>query len=626
MKFPSLSSLFQRAGQTLLRFPLAILLAVVATAVAIKLAPIMDSSDDARHIRYVNAIISCYLGMLLSIALMVWAERRNWARGKSLVLQTVILALVVIYYFMMPEDLQQKTVIRWFLYALGLHLLIAVIGFLGGEDINSFWQYNKKLFLRILTSLLYTAVLYAGVALALLAIDQLFDVNLSYKWYADTWLLLVGVFNTWFFLSGFPADYGDVPVIDDYPKGLKIFTQYVLLPILTVYMVILYVYLFKIVITANWPTGWVAYLVLGFSVAGILALLLIYPLRNDEGNKWINGYSRFFYFALFPLLVMLGFAIWKRVAAYGITELRYFVLLLAAWLFSIAVYFLRSRSKNIRHIPLSLCVLAFLSSFGPWGVFNVSRYSQQARLKGYLEKYGLLKDGKVTDLRPAIAVEDRREISSITDYIVEMHGYQLFQPWFRQNLDSMMRKDSLTGRFAQGARAESILALMHVRYAGRYERDGAVELVEHFSCSMLPEDAVLATEGLPYLIPRFDLTGFSKDDLKCTGYKTGDVNLTICLDSTASELRILSSSSEMLPASAGDSVLHIRLDPILQRLPRYSNYGVKLSPEEMTLPFSGHHWKGRLFVRELFGIRRDGVLHVTRLTGDMVIGQAGSGQ
>ncbi|MDO6432921.1 DUF4153 domain-containing protein [Flavitalea sp. BT771] len=616
MKFPSLSSLTHRAGHTFLRFPLAILLAALATSFAIRMVPVLDSSDKVR-VRCTNAIVSCYLGMLLSIALTVWAERRNWARGKSVMLQSVILVLVVVYFFTMPDELQKKTVIRWVLYALGLHWMIAVIGFLGGEHINSFWQYNKKLFLRILTSVLYTTVLYAGLALAFLAIDNLFNVNLSYKWYADTWLLLVGVFNTWFFLSGFPADYADVPVIDDYPKGLKIFTQYVLLPILTVYMVILYAYLFKIVITAHWPTGWVAYLVLGFSVAGILALLLIYPLRNDEGSRWINGYSRFFYFALFPLLVMLGFAIWKRVAAYGITELRYFVLLLAAWLFSIAVYFLRSRNKNIRHIPLSLCLLAFLSSFGPWSVFNVSRYSQQARLKGYLEKYGLLKDGKVTAAQTAVPEEDRKEISTITDYIVETHGYQSLQPWFPQNLDSMMRKDSQVGRLIQGGQAERIMALMHVPYKGRYEWDGAVEPVERFSCSMQPEDAALSTEGLPYLVPRFDLIGDVKDEFKCLGYKIGDVSLTVCLDSTTSELRLLPS---------GDSALHVPLATILQKLPRYATYGVKLPPEEMTLPFKGPHWKGRLFVRELFGMKRDGVLHVTRLMGDMLIGQAGGGQ
>jgi len=614
MKFPSLSSLFQRAGHTLLRFPLAILLAAVATALSITIVHIDRSSEDVLYIRCSNAIISCYLGMLLSIALTVWAERRNWTRGKSLVLQVVILALVVTYYFLMPDDFQKKTVIRWFLYALGLHLLIAVIGFLGGEHINGFWQYNKKLFLRILTSLLYTTVLYAGLALALLAIDQLFSVNLSYKWYTDTWLLLIGAFNTWFFLSGFPADYADVPVIDDYPKGLKIFTQYVLLPILTVYMVILYVYLFKIVLTAHWPSGWVAYLVLGFSVAGILALLLIYPLRNDEGNKWINGYSRFFYFALFPLLVLLGFAIWKRVSTYGITELRYFVLLLAAWLFSIAVYFLWSRNKNIRHIPLSLCVLALLSSFGPWGASNVSKYSQQARLKGRLEKYGLLKDGQVTGAQVAVPVKDRKDISSITDYIVEMHGYGPLQPLFRQNLDSMMRKDLLMGKSNVREQSEAIMQLMHVPYTSRWDQD---DDIRQFSCRMEPADTVFTTEGYTYMIPDLDQAEISDGDAFASRYKLGRDSLIIFLDSATNQLHFLPGMGSK------DSAFVVGLDKLLEDTTMELDYSMKLSPEKSTLPFKTSLWSGKLIVTSFSGTKRNKTKHIERLEGHLLVRREG---
>jgi len=274
-------------------------------------------------------------------------------------------------------------------------------------------------------------------------------------------------------------------------------------------------------------------------------------------------------------------------------------------------------------------VLAFLSSFGPWGVFNVSRYSQQARLKGYLEKYGLLKDGKVTDLRPAIPVEDRREISDITAYIVETHGHQPLQPWFPQNLDSMMRKDSLTGRYSADQRAQDILSLVHVSYdngygehVNGYNRD----VVKNFNCSMMPDDVVLSTEGLPYMVSRFELTAISRDGFNYVGYKLGKDSLIICLDSTVNELRLLSSASREEPASAGGNAIHVGLAPVLQRLPRFVNYGLKLSPEEMTLPFGGPGWKGRLFVRELSGIKSDGVLHVTRLTGDILIGEAGGGQ
>jgi hypothetical protein len=610
MKFPSLSSLVQRAAQTLLRFPLAILLAVAGTVVFITMVHLGARSEEVIFTRCSNAVISCYLGMLLSIAMTVWTERRGWRLTKALGLQAAILVLTVVYYSLMPDDFDKKMVIRWFLYALGLHLLIAVIGFLGGEHINSFWQYNKKLFLRILTSLLYTGVLYLGLCLALLAIEHLFYADLSYKWYADTGLLLIGIFNTWFFLSGFPDEYGDVPVIDDYPKGLKIFTQYVLLPILSIYMVILYAYFFKIVFTAHWPTGWVAYLVLGFSIAGILALLLIYPLRNDEGNKWINGYSRFFYFALLPLLVLLGFAIWKRVAAYGITESRYYVLLLAAWLLCVAVYFLRSRIKNIRVIPFSLCILAFLSSFGPWSVFNVSRYSQQARLKSYLLKYGLFKDGQVTGIQAVVPRKDREEISSMTDYIVETHGYQPLQPLFRQNLDSMMRKDSLMGKYSQRERAVALMKLMHLPYTSKWDQD---EESQSFNCRMEPVDTVFATDGLSYLIPDLSLVEISDYDATFSRYQLGKDSLIVFLDSARNQVHFLPG------IGSKDSAVAIGLDKLLEDTTMELEYTMTLSPEKSTLPFHTSHWTGKLVVTTFSGTQRNKIKHIQRLEGHLLI-------
>ncbi|MBN9382088.1 MAG: DUF4153 domain-containing protein [Chitinophagaceae bacterium] len=612
MKFPSLSSLFSSAGRTFSRFPLAILLASAGTALCIVMVHKNVHEDDAIFVRCFSGVISSYLGMLLSIAVTAWTEQQGWVRRKTLGLQAFVLLLTVLYYFMMPkEEIDQRMVIRWVLFALGLHWLIAVVGFTGKGHINSFWQYNKRLFLRILTSLLYTGVLYLGVSLALLAIDHLFNVDVSYKCYMDTWLVLIGIFNTWFFLAGFPGEYGDIDVIRDYPRGLKIFTQYVLLPILMVYMAILYVYLLKIVVTANWPSGWVAYLVLGFSAAGILALLLIYPLRNDEGNRWINGYSRFFYFALFPLLVLLGFAIWKRVAEYGITESRYFVLLLAVWLLCMAVYFLRSKIKDIRLIPLSLCLIAFLSSFGPWGAFSVSGYSQKTRLKGLLKKYGLFAEGRVRGADVKVQFKDRKEISSITEYLVDMHGYQSMQPLFYQNLDSMMRRDSLLGRYNTYGRTESIMRLMKVVYAGQYDSE---EKITRFNCTIGAGDLVIPSGGLPYIIPGFDLTSNDTDTSSSENYKLDNDSLIVFLDSV-NRLHFISPGSDRVK----DTVFIAGMEPILHHLPDSLVYDLELSKEAMTLPIDGPRWTGKLVLKEFRGTKKDSTIRIESIQGCLLL-------
>ncbi|HEY8970682.1 MAG TPA: DUF4153 domain-containing protein, partial [Puia sp.] len=351
---------------------------------------------------------------------------------------------------------------------------------------------------------------------------------------------------------------------------------------------------------------------LGFSVAGILALLLIYPLRNDEKNKWINGYSRFFYFALLPLLVMLGFAISKRIKAYGITELRYFVLLLALWLLLAAVYFLASRKKNILLIPLSLCLFAFFSSFGPWGVFSVSRYSQLHRLQGLLEKNGFFKEGKVVNSTARLSFTDRKEISSTTEYIVGTHGYESLQPWFRENLDSMMRHDSLMGKYEERERAEAVLRIMHVSYASRYE-DSVTG--GGFSVYTQGDSTALSTDGLSYLIPDLDIA--AGNDAAEHRYRLGKHSVVFSLDSSLNQLHIIFSGGAQ--ASARDSAV-VALLPLFQDSTITFEYGTRLALEKTTLPIHCPRANGKLIITSFNGVRRDKELHVTDLRAYLLLG------
>src|SRR5699024_3468757 len=172
-------------------------------------------------------------------------------------------------------------------------------------------------------------------------------------------------FNTWFFLAGIPDPIHKLDRIRNYPKGLKVFTQNILIPLVIIYMIILYLYMAKIITQWAWPEGWISILVLSFSIAGILANLLLHPLRNDIKYKWVKRFSKGYYWILVPLSILLLLAIWRRISEYGITVERYFVLVLGLWLTGIVLYFVISRAKNIKVIPASLCIVAFAISIGP---------------------------------------------------------------------------------------------------------------------------------------------------------------------------------------------------------------------------------------------------------------------
>ena len=526
MKLPSLSLLFSHIMATIKRFPFAILAAVIATIFCIMLSHLQYDLKDSHH-WYLNVVMSCYIAMLLQIAVVTYSERKLLSGSLKISLQIAGVLLAVLFYYSLPLKSMEISNLRFLLFVSGLHLLIAFIPFTSVKEMNGFWQYNKMLFIRILAGALYTSVLYIGLALALLAVDKLFLLNVNYKLYGDLWFVLAGIFNTVFFLAGLPEDYASLDYQEDYPKGLKVFTQYVLFPIITIYLLILYAYTFKILFTLHWPVGWVSYLVLGFSVAGILSILLIHPIRNELSNKWILTFSKFFYFAIFPLLILLFFAIEKRVSDYGITELRYFVLVLALWLFFIATYFTVSKQKSIKVIPQSLCFLAFLCSFGPWGAFSVSLRSQQYHFEKLMERNKLLVNKKVIKATNKIPLKDRQQISSIVSYLLETHGTKSLQSYFYQNIDSL-KIPNTKGYYLQNSQVNKLLEMENIEYAYGYEAESDDSNNINYRSSS--KNSLTDIKGFDYYISNYN-ANLNKQKTDTTFYKSNSDSVSVITNS-----------------------------------------------------------------------------------------------
>jgi hypothetical protein len=443
----SFSNILSSIRDTIKRFPSAILCAVVMTFLFLYL--IEKPNDRILEVNLRHGLMALYLGMLSFIALVVFVERYSIRFISILILHLIVLLLVVLYFLSLNEINITSDWIKFAVLVLAAHLSVSFAPYIVNREVNGFWHYNRILFLRFLTAFIYSAVLFAGLALAMLAIDNLFDVKVPDTAYQRLWIITALLFNTVFFLGGVPYNVSSLNMVKEYPTPLKLFTQYVLLPLVIVYLVILYVYESKIIITGIWPMGWVSYLVVGFSIVGIFSILLIWPWRSSTESKWIAKFSKFFFIAILPLIVMLALAIYKRCSAYGITENRYFIILLTIWLIWNTIYFLGSSIKNIKMIPLSLFFACLISLYGPQSAFSISEKSQFNRLKNYLSNAGRLKNEKAVFSAKKIELSDAKEIVSILDYLLDTHGIKSIQPLFDKNLDTILVAKDLKSYFSK---------------------------------------------------------------------------------------------------------------------------------------------------------------------------------
>jgi hypothetical protein len=406
------------------------LLGTLAATVLIEISELKVEAENF----CLRLIMVANLGLVLSLSLSLFFENNACSLLKKILLRCSILLLLVGLFFLIDPLKRETDFFRFILLALAAHLSVSFAAYFGKGHINAFWQFNRVIFLRFLIGGIYSAVLFLGLAAAVGSMNFLFNFNFDWDTFAILWVWIVGIFQTVFFLSGVPVNLNGLEKDTTYPHGLKIFTQFVLIPLATVYAIILLAYEAKILLEWELPKGLVSNLILGYAVFGLLSLLLIYPVRNQDENKWLKTFSRSFYYVLIPLILLLLWAVLARVIDYGITEERYFLIILAAWLTFINAYFLLSKSQNIMIIPFSLCLLTIVSVYGPQGAFSTSRRSQINELKELFGNHGSLDGDKIISLKLKPGKEDMSRMINIVDYLVNMHGIESFSPILKRDL------------------------------------------------------------------------------------------------------------------------------------------------------------------------------------------------
>lgn len=278
-------------------------------------------------------------------------------------------------------------------------------------------MYIVRLFTQAVVSVLFAAVMFFGLSAITFTVTYLFSIDVSYRIYLQIWLVMVGVLAPFLFMAGVPAA-GATVESDDYPKVLYNLVVYVVTPLLTTYTVILYLYFAKILITRQWPVGLVSHLVLWYSVASTAMLYFVWPLTS--GNKWAETFSRYFKKTVIPLLAMMFFSIGIRIKFYGITENRYYVLVLGLWVLGSMLYLNLAKARKTVVLPVSLAIVVALSVIGPWSSFAVSKWSQNRRLERLCDQYGMADSGTISP-SSQVAQSDRREMAAILQYFDRYH-------------------------------------------------------------------------------------------------------------------------------------------------------------------------------------------------------------
>ncbi|MHA3047225.1 DUF4153 domain-containing protein [Riemerella anatipestifer] len=416
-----LNNALKNLKKIIANYPMVVLSSLISYIVIIT-AIIWETKPNFVYNMSVIAFVSATgIGLFFSL------KKLSDVIGKKWLLNILGVVLLVGYYATFPDGYSQFENFTFIIIpvAVIIHLFISVAPFLPKvKNEYSFWNYNKNLFVNFILSSIFSGVLAAGVLSAISIFNSLFGINDNYKIYP---ILFSGVSilgNTIIFLlfEERSREEERTGTVTEFPIALKFFTQYILIPLLFIYLVMMYLYAAKIIFLWELPKGLVSITVISYSLVGIFALLLVHPLKNEDSKSWVKWFSKIFYFSLVPMLVLLFVAIFTRLFDYGVTESRYFVLLIAIWITLCTFYFIFRKKTSISFIPKSLMAfLIFALIFPYFNVFSASKRSQLNRLHQVLSENGLLVNGKI-NFNKVIKRSVFYEISDAGRYLINRNA------------------------------------------------------------------------------------------------------------------------------------------------------------------------------------------------------------
>ena len=271
--------------------------------------------------------------------LMTWAclLPLSIIRPKHLITQGSILVFGIIYYLVLAQHVS-KWLYSDLLPAVGMIVLARIIPSViiarehqDSQDLT--WSQFTQRWVSLIQWVIAGLILWWGVAASLVSIEFLFDVTIHSNIYQHIWVISVLCVWAWIWLINLQQQ-SELSIIQ-YPRWMRIFWQYIFLPLCGIYGLILISYGIKIIATGTWPQGQLVYMVAGYIWFWLLTWFTLLPLERN--NLWLSKAYRVLFISFIVTNGLIIGALIIRVSQYGWTIDRAMVMALIIWIIIMGV-------------------------------------------------------------------------------------------------------------------------------------------------------------------------------------------------------------------------------------------------------------------------------------------------
>ncbi|MAM58545.1 MAG: hypothetical protein CMN25_14545 [Salinicola sp.] len=368
----------------LVRFPLVVALLLAATFVA-NLAIEEVGPEEPVWRALIGLACAAVAALSATLTLEAVQRRRGTVGAGARQLAAAVAGACGFCLVWFQDALHTST---WLL-AVAVVALVPLSPYLAGGSGAAFRGFLGRLTFAFLLSAIGWNLLGGGLSLVFVSLNLLFGLEVPFQLYAHVAAITALLFAPLFWLALIPDsfDLADDCRLDRLSaRAVGALGEWIAAPLILVYALILHAYAVKCLVGGGLPSGQSGWLVSGFGICLLVALIVCRPFMREE-RALARVMLRYWPWVLPVPLVLVVIAVAQRIGAYGVTPERYLLAALAAVLAVVALLqVLRRPRGDIRLMAAIPVVTMLVASFGPQGAEWTSIRSQSDRFLAIVEQ------------------------------------------------------------------------------------------------------------------------------------------------------------------------------------------------------------------------------------------------
>ncbi len=292
--------------------------------------------------------------------------------------------------------------------------LIAIYQIIKEADINF-----KEYVLKVLANVFNSTITYLVLNLGLTLITVIFVELLLDSWghiLGRIQILLLGLF----YIPALINSVWDVKEkeVNAFFQGL---VKFVLLPLVSIAMLIIYMYIIKILVLRQMPSNVIFRILAGIFVVAFPVWNMAENFKDD--NKFIEKITKSLPYFYMPFILLEIYSLYARISEFGITPVRYFGILFIITQIIILILTVVKKGEKLSHTFIYMAVLVLIAFILPLNYDKVSILSQSSILKGEFPE---------TSTYEELPTESKARVSGAYKYLVRNDAEKYIPEYINQ--------------------------------------------------------------------------------------------------------------------------------------------------------------------------------------------------